>query len=95
VNFAQIRSAVPEIFDVHKKNFKKTNIQKVTDSAKTEPYLRAVKCYNETVTYSGLIVFQNSVVKQNKIKTIISVSTKKRPPPKYNGLVFEILGKHH
>ena len=24
-----------------------------------------------------------------------SVSTKKRPPPKYNGVVFEILGRHH
>jgi len=24
-----------------------------------------------------------------------SVSTKKRPPPKYDDVVFEILGKHH
>jgi len=24
-----------------------------------------------------------------------SVSTEKRPPPKYNGVVFEILGRHH
>jgi len=27
--------------------------------------------------------------------TNYSVSTKKRPPPKYNGVVFEILGRHH
>ena len=26
---------------------------------------------------------------------LYSVSTKKRPPPKYNSVVFEILGKHH
>jgi len=40
VNLAQIRSAVQEIFDSHAKENKKK--QKVTDSAKTEPY--AVHC---------------------------------------------------
>jgi len=39
VNLAQILSAVPEIFDSQTKN----EWKKVTDSAKTEPYLRAVK----------------------------------------------------
>jgi len=29
------------------------------------------------------------------IPCIYSVFTKKRPPPKYNGVVFEILGRHH
>jgi len=47
-------------------------------------------------TFKNVNLCLNAYILSNKIDiAVYSVSTKKRPPPKYNGLVFEVLGKHH
>jgi len=56
-DLAQIRSAVPEIFEAQ------TNKQKVTDIAKTEPYLRVVINLALRISFVGCVSEFRHVVK--------------------------------